>query len=187
MTPDFSLANAIVVVGKSGSGKSTIVDKISKIHALKVVSFGALVRATALDRGLDENRSTLQEIGQNMFTDMGPYGILKGAMVHSGIKSCDSIVFDGVRDRAVLEEIRKISHTTVVVFLQLDVRRRYSRSLLKNPSISFREFVTTGNHPIESGIPQMAALADVLVDSALPIQDVWERVSEGLARLSTRQ
>jgi len=186
MTPEISIANAVVVAGKIGSGKSSLGKKISETFGLEFVSFGDLVRAKVLELGLESTRENLQDTGQKMVNELGPHGILQKALFHSNIKSGQSIVFDGVRNRAVLAEIKKISRTTVVLFLKLDDRVRYHRNILKNPaghSISFRDFLATSNHPIEEKIEQLADLSDLSIDSAASVEDVWNQVSEALAFL----
>lgn len=186
MMPIVSLDRAVVIVGKMESGKSTAVRAIAEELGLKVVSFGALVRAKAADQGLDDSRATLQDLGQRMFTSLGAGHLLQAAMEYAGVQNGDSVVFDGVRHHFVLDEIRAIGNATVTCYLDIDDRQRYERYLTKSQSdssLTFKEFQRIDRHSIEVGVEQLASTADVVIDAKLPLCRILHQIQLGLKAL----
>jgi len=124
MMPPVSLERALVIAGKMGSGKSTAVRAIAEKLGLKIVSFGDLIRAKALERGVQQARETLQQIGHEMLVTGGPRCLLRAALENAGVESGESVVFDGVRDRLVLDEIKAVTNTIVTFYLDVGKSRR---------------------------------------------------------------
>lgn len=189
MMPPVSLDTALVIAGKMGSGKSTAVRAIAEKLGLKIVSFGDLIRAKALERGVQQARETLQQIGHEMFVTGGSRCLLRAALENAGIESGESVVFDGVRDRLVLDEIKAITKTMVTFYLDVGDFQRFERYLSKSPtesSMTFEEFQCIDGHPIEAGIGQLANKADLVIDARLPIRRVLDQIHKGMTNVAGR-
>jgi dephospho-CoA kinase len=183
MKPQPFLDKAVVVAGKTGSGKSTAVSSISERFGLKIVSFGEVVRARGSELGLRDSRTTLQELGHQMFVSLGARVLLQTAMKHAGVERDQSVAFDGVRHHLVLDEIKAIAKTTVMFYLEIDDVQRYQRYLSKSPSdssMTFGEFLEIDRHPIEAGISQLVTTADVVIDATLPLLWILDQMRRTL-------
>jgi len=109
--------------------------------------------------------------------------LLRAALENAGVESGESVVFDGVRDRLVLDEIKAITKTMVTFYLDVGDYQRYERYLSKSPAeylVTFDEFQRIDRHPIEAGISQLASKADMIIDARLPIRRVSDQIHKGL-------
>ena len=184
MIPPMSLHKTLVIAGKIGSGKSTVVRAIAEMLGLKIVSFGDLIRAKASERYHHQDRQTLQQIGYELFVSEGSRKLLAAALENAGVESGESVVFDGVRNLLVLDEIKATTETMVTFYLEVDDFHRFERYVSKSrlsSSTTFGDFQFIDGHPIESGISRLASNADLIIDARLPIDRILDQIHDKLS------
>ena len=169
---------SILVIGKINAGKTSLVKKISGYYRMPITSFGGMIKN--LIQIENPTRLELQNFGYRKFITEGVRKILNDAINYSNNYNAKSIIFDGVRHHTVLEEIRKISQKTLVIFLNLDKKTRYERYReYSEPNITFAEFQKIDERLIEKGIEGMKQFSDVVIDSSnLTKEDVFNKIKE---------
>jgi dephospho-CoA kinase len=163
------IEEAVAVCGRTCSGKSSLVQFLSKRHSFETVSFGRCIRSEVSRRGLPDTRPALQETGYELFTTLGPAGLLELAVNTAQLRDGQRVVFDGVRDRSVLAEMRRICKRLHVVYVEAEEGIRYARYRLRGETgsgISLEEFRTMERHPIERGIDQLAEEAEITLETS---------------------
>jgi len=176
----------VVLAGRICSGKSTVVDFLTRNFDLGLVSFGSFVRHECKRRGLTESRNILQGLGTEMFASMGPELLVTAAMQHAGLHGTQGALFEGVRHLLVLRNIRARSKKSFCVFLDAGLQVRFTRYVSRSPlhsNISLSQFRAIDDDPIERGIEPLRGEADAVVDATAPIEIVWQAVCEALEAL----
>lgn len=120
---------AIVVgfAGKIGSGKTTLSSRVAESLGWPYASFGAYVRAVAHQRGLDESREVLQEIGASLVKD--PETFCREILDQAAWRPGSPLIIDGVRHVEVVEALRRLvaPSSLRIVFIQVTDKARVSR------------------------------------------------------------
>ena len=156
---------AIVICGKIGSGKSTVANCLASRLSIQVVSFGTYIRQIANRSGRPTTRSSLQDMGDSLFQEIGASGILLGALEEAGIDNCETVVLDGVRHVEVLKEIRRRARKSVAIYLDVCQEERYRRRLCQSACFfSLEEFQALECHAVENEISDLVELCDFVVD-----------------------
>ena len=174
---------AVVVCGRIGSGKSTAVDFIAAEFGFKAVSFGSYIRHIAALRGIPTTRGQLQDLGDCVFRSKGPSGLLEDALVHFGINSHDSVVFDGVRHLEVLTAIRRAAEVTIAVYLEVNQEERFRRHRARQASAwSLEEFLIVDSHPVEVGLGMIIDHCNLVVNAECSPTIVQEVLRDRIVR-----
>jgi len=166
------MQSALAVCGKIGSGKSSVLRELERMHSWDVVSFGAYIKSLIIDP--HPVRETYQALGQELFSSRGPRGLLQDALNYRDPKSSIHLI-DGVRHVSVVDAMQRIYSKTIVVFLKVDERTRYERFVARSDTatqVSYGEFQQICNHPIEQGIDEIAGISDVVIDASGEIEQV---------------
>ena len=161
------IKTAFVIIGKIGSGKSTLASFISNTYNIPVASFGAYVEHYCENHGLSIDRRNLQKTGEELVNKN------TGKFIHDVInfsqKNSSKIIFDGVRHKTILEEIKRISENTLCIFVDADIKIRYERYLNRNKDSdsvkNFEEFVKNDSHPMEKEVNNLKNFCDIVIDS----------------------
>ena len=178
------MKSAVVICGPIASGKSAAVAYVAAEFGLKTVSFGQYVRCVSQQAGDPRTRESLQEIGERLFNSKGALGLLQAALEYAGVKEHDSVVFDGVRHRDVLNEVRKSAESTVAVFLQVGLEERYRRHNARlSLGISLEEFKVVESHPVEVEINSLAELCDMVIDGGQQESKVYRSLKNHVSNL----
>lgn len=166
----------IAVCGQIGSGKSSIIREISKTYGWNTVSFGAYIKSQiAADH---PTRSDYQSLGEMLFATRGPKGLLEDA-IRFGKPCSSTFLIDGVRHVSILTELRKIYNDVVIIFLNVSDSQRYERFTRRDdtdPPMSYDDFVQMCSHPIELGIPDLAKIADLVIDGNVDFEVVLTKI-----------
>lgn len=160
---------AVSISGQIGSGKSTVVDELAKLHGWDIVSFSKYVRYQAASRNLPATRKSYQLLGQKLFVELGPYQFLKDA-IEFNMCSSRGVLFDGIRHVEIVQALRRLYPKCIVVFLDVTDLIRFSRftsrSAAHDRTLSFEEFLGLSLQPVESEILEIKNLADLCVDAS---------------------
>jgi dephospho-CoA kinase len=108
--PLFGDAMGSIALGFSGSiasGKSTLSEAVAAALGCNRVSFGLHMRAEAARRGLPDDRSTLQKIGEEL-VDHNAEALCAAVLAQADWAPGDSIVIDGVRHIAVSDCLKQL-------------------------------------------------------------------------------
>ncbi len=174
---------AVAVCGRTYSGKSALVRFLAEFHGFAVVSFGVCIRRQVARLGLPETRRVLQDTGYELFRTMGPAGLLHFALESAEVPDDGRLVFDGVRDKSILTEIRRLSQKLCVVYVSASEAVRYDRYRLRGEdglSASLEKLREIDQHPIERGIEELATEADLTLDTSTLSPKLQDRLLEFL-------
>ncbi len=127
-----------VVVGLAGqiaSGKSTIAKALALAMRCPQVSFGRYVRNFARMAGYDEDRQTLQDLGQDLLRERGTEQFCIDVLRSEApdfIPGMDLVV-DGVRHVKVADALTSLTYPSrfALVFIRVDERTRQRRLELR--------------------------------------------------------
>lgn len=125
-------------------------------------------------------RESYQKIGYELFTRLGAKKLLNLVMGNSDIKILQKVIFDGVRHISVLREIKNISNSVKVIFLEANESIRYFRYCDRKSTgtnVSLDDFRKIDNHPIEQGIQELLKHADHIIDASKSFDLVNREVS----------
>lgn len=169
---------AIVVTGAIAAGKSTLADALGEAFQLPVRSFGALVRGEARQRGIREERQALQDLGAELFAELGPDGLVDLLLA----RASTSCVIEGARHSSVVDAIRDRFGLTVVLYIDMTdeiLERRYIHRAAESDAQA--RYCAAVNHRIESSTAGIRAKADIVVDGAEATDELSRRI-ESLLR-----
>ena len=116
----------IALSSRIGAGKSTIARAVSGRLGWPRVSFGDYVRKAARNQGVQESRTTLQEVGESLVKqDAAGFA---GAVV-SKVNFKSGAVVDGVRHMEVLHALQNVVSPLLVhlIYVETDEQVRIQR------------------------------------------------------------
>ena len=169
---------AVAVCGRSGSGKSSLVARLSSEYGWDLISFGDYVRAELKRSGGEPTRMQLQALGHTLFRDLGPEGILNAALAACR-PSTEVHLIDGIRHVSVWEAVRTKYEASVLLFLDIPEEERYRRYVRRRGDEgvkTYESFHETDLHPIEQGIDPLRAIADLVIGGDEPEESVLAHV-----------
>lgn len=127
-----------IVLGLSGqiaSGKSTIATALARVIGCDHVSFGKYVRTVASERGYDESRQTLQDLGQHLLESRGAEGFCLDVLASQAPRFVpgNDLVIEGIRHTDVVDALSFLVQPSVfaLVFVRVDERTRRNRLALR--------------------------------------------------------
>jgi cytidylate kinase len=109
-----------------GAGKSTIARELSERLGWPRVSFGDYVREIARNRGLEESRVTLQELGESLVQNDAEgftHAVLSKINFNSGA------VVDGIRHKQILDALARVVDPLAVhlIYVETGEQTRFKR------------------------------------------------------------
>ncbi len=151
----------ILIAGPVRSGKSTLAKRIAEQFGGMRVGFGDAIRRRAQALGLPDERTFLQQVGQE-WVNKDPGGLCDTVLAPSTGEAL--VVVDGVRHRQVhsLLRARAQDRHVMTVFVDAEVRVRRDRLALDGISEEASDRVL--NHSTEKELPWLRGTADILVD-----------------------
>lgn len=180
------MKKAVVVCGHISSGKSSVINHLSKSYGWDIISFGAFVRQQAEGRNLPSSRQVYQDLGFQLFSGLGPRSFLEEVIEYHQPHSTIHL-FDGVRHTAIVSELKKQYDKVFVSYLDVSDEVRYERHIMRlapeDPVLSYSEFLAISQHHIEQGTSELATIADVEIDGSQPLLSVIAQVEKSLSGL----
>src|ERR1700759_4790137 len=178
------MGNALAVCGQIGSGKSSVIKDLSRSHRWDTVSFGRYVRSIALARQETPSREIYQQLGLQLFTERGAKQFLQD-VIECNQPTSNTHLFDGIRHVSIIEELKIRYKNTFVIYLDVSDLERYKRFSARaskdDLTVSYEQFLEISQHPIEQGIPEIATVADAVIDGSSPLQTLISQVNSQLA------
>jgi len=176
-----ALLDVLVIAGQSGSGKSSLAREVCRQLNCSLASFGSFVRFEAKQRGIEPKIASLQSLGQDMITEFGPVIFTHKVLLSTDREQSGNnlVTLEGVRNGEIYSAVMTMSRRSLLVYLDVGRETRMAR-LRERESIDLHALLASMNHPLETGVPNLKALADlVLYDQAVDV--LTARVIELLA------
>jgi dephospho-CoA kinase len=177
------MKKAIVVCGPISSGKSSVIKSLSNKYGWDIISFGAFVKKRADILGLSSTRQSLQDLGYELFSSLGPAVFLQEVIDYHQAQSAVQLI-DGVRDSSIVTELRKVYSDVFVAYLDVSDGVRYERykARLTRPEapLAYDEFLAVSQQPIEMGTSGLAPVAGLVVDASQPLPSIVDEIESGL-------
>lgn len=165
-------SNLVGIAGQTGSGKTTLAQELKKTLQAELVSFGAFVRAQALERGLSLERSTLLELGETLIEEHGPEEFVARVVlfhlrdVFLGHQPT-LLVVEGIRHVEIWEAIQRQYQKTYLVYLDVPETIRVRR-VQERDSIDSASAFKILHHSMEKGVRKLLSRADLVVKQGNP-------------------
>jgi cytidylate kinase len=156
----------IALAGAPGSGKSTIARLLAARLDGAVVSFGDYVRHLATSARENNERSTLQRIGQDLVRN-DPEGFVRAFLDWASPHPNRVLIIDGVR-HAIIDDILRSTAARrdsdyLLLLLQAPIAIRAIRRCAGNES----DLRQLEDHPVErEAATRLPSIADLVVDSS---------------------
>ena len=161
------LKNIIAISGQISSGKSYLANIFSEKLGFPVASFGSYLKYYSEQNNLPIDRKSLQDLGES-FIKQNPQKFLND-VINYFISQSDSIIIEVIRHKVIFDLIHQISKKCLFVFVAADGITRYKRYRNRNKPTdkikTYKQFVGSENHEVESEINSLQALSDIVVDS----------------------
>ncbi|MFO7772633.1 MAG: AAA family ATPase [Dehalococcoidia bacterium] len=170
----------IALAGPIGSGKSTLSFAIAEELGLPRASFGDYVRSVARQRGLTENRETLQLVGFELMRN-GWRPFCEAVLSQTGWKKGEGVVVDGIRHSGVIETLHQMTAPSkfILVFVSIAERERQIR-LVQKGIRDEEERTKIESHPTEVQVKLLESKADLILDGTRPPSELVEQIMEYL-------
>ena len=178
------LARSVVVAFSGGvaSGKSSVATRIAEQLAWPCASFGGFVRRVARNRGLQESREVLQEIGAEMIGgDLRAFCL--AVIGQTTWEGSGSLVLDGVRHMEILPIIREVIAPVELFMIFVDTPRELRLSRLEQRGYKEgKAFDQVEAHSTELQVPSLEKLADLRIDGTRGIEELTREVIAWLGK-----
>jgi adenylate kinase family enzyme len=153
-----------------GAGKSTLAISLANSLGWPHTSFGGYVREIAQQRGSDQSREALQQIGEELIsTNVQTFS----QAVISQIDWRKGCVIDGIRHNQVLQAIKNIVNPlpTFLVFVNIDESVRRKR--LHERGMTDNQIDAADGHSTETQVrARLKQEADIVLDGSRDIPDL---------------
>lgn len=165
----------ICLAGGVASGKTTLAEGLrATLPGAATIAFGDVVRRHTEQAGLEPNRANLQRTGLQLVS--GGWPAFVGELIAPVGPDVDTLIVEGVRHHAAVDELRAQLDPTQLLLVYLDVpdadlhRRLAGRG---EPESVLR-------HEVESEVASLRAEADLVLQSSDPVDELVDRVAEAL-------
>lgn len=156
----------IVVSGKIASGKTTLVSYLVKEFGIPSTGFGKYLKSVAIERGLPDDRQTLQQLGQNL-VENNVDAFCQAVLKNAGWPENKRLIVDGVRHQVVLDSLKKIIDPIklVLIFVALDDSSRNNRMIDRGRE-GEQALSIADKDKTEIELSDLAKLADLTIDGS---------------------
>lgn len=167
--------------GRTGSGKSTISERLARELAWPRASFGDFVRSVAKRRGLDsDSRPVLQAIGESLISEGWPKFCLD-VLSATNWRSGSPLVVDGIRHVEAIGELTRIVAPLQFVHVHVALDEQIRADRLRQRSVEARQQGEDESHSTEDAVRKhLPQVADLTIDGAASPESI---VAEVIARL----
>lgn len=161
------IKTSIIIIGRICSGKTTYSKEIANFLNIRTKSFGAYLKYYCELNGIEVNRENLQKIGEE-YIKTQPKIFLQKVLSFENDGS-DIIIIEGVRHKIIFDELLHLSENVLPIFIDADQQTRYQRYINRNKEsdiiVSFKQFLTIDNHPVEIEIESLRSRCSFIIDS----------------------
>lgn len=173
----------VCVSGGIGSGKTETSSKLAAHLGWERASFGDYVRSVAAQRGLPEDRSALQQLGEQLIgADLRAFCL--AALEHGGWSAGRGLVVDGVRHVEALEMIRRLAAPLEVFFIYLSTPEDVRLGRLKSRAgHDAQQLTELEKHSTEIQVKSLHEVADIVLDGTLTVEMLVAKAAEYLSAL----
>lgn len=167
----------VCFAGGIGSGKSVVSQRVAETLGWPRVGFGDYVRAVARERGLDETRKTLQEVGAELAArDLEDFCY---RVVDQAGSSGQSLIVDGIRHLEVMDAVRRIVWPAAALLIFVDVARDERERRTLERGISGMSFEEAEAHSTEAQVRgRVRDAADLVVDGLRPVEVLVAEITQ---------
>ncbi len=171
--PQNSERQVICFSGQICSGKTGYAKRVAEILNARYIHFGTIIKKYAVEHGFGDDRTAIQNAGQHIMDTIGSIGLMKLVMHElEGIPSSCHIVFDGIRHVEIYYKIRSLFNCAKLIYVEAKPQDRYQRYIRRGQhDITYQEFISINNMPVEQGIPALKVEADYIIKS-MPEKDL---------------
>ena len=174
---DRKLTFALAFAGKIGSGKTTLTTALAAEIGCKRASFGDYVRYVVDQRGLEQTRENLQNIGTEVL-ELDRRIFCTNVLQHVGWRRGDSIVIDGLRHSETIDLLQELVSPAKlkIIYVTIDDDIRLDRLGVRGDG-DRRALTTAESHSSEKQVNSVLAYrADLVIDGGMPIADNVRRI-----------
>lgn len=127
MSDNSRWSKIIAIAGPAGAGKTTLAEALCRSLGAVPASFGDFVRAEARRRGLLQERTALEDLGQSLLKKYGAPGFTAHVLARSTNNTQATVVVDGVRHLEVWDALAAMAPAHLLVYLELPLSERQAR------------------------------------------------------------
>ncbi|HKQ09500.1 MAG TPA: metallophosphoesterase [Blastocatellia bacterium] len=172
------MADAVILgfAGKIGSGKSTLSSKVAEALGWPYVSFGDYVRSVARQRGLEESRRTLQEIGESLINE-GCDEFCRTVLGQADWIPGQSLIVDGLRHAEIVNVLRRIVFPSQLYIIYIEVTEGLRASRLSERNEDAKQPGLIDSHSTEAQVQSvLPGISDLFVDGNKPLDLLVDEV-----------
>lgn len=169
------LDKTLIIIGRTGSGKSMVAKRISKDFDIPIASFGGYLVSHCQEKGITPSIENLQRIGNEFIKDDSEQFLSN--VIEYSIGNSDILIFEGVRHQVIFDLIVSKSRTrSMSIFLEAERETRYRRIIdrgdVKDQNLTPERFVEKESHQVESEIDSLKTCCSLYIDSS-PDKSFW--------------
>lgn len=157
--------------GKIASGKTTISREVAHILNWPWVSFGDFIRSVARERGLEESREVLQELGEKFVKEEQEW-LCQKVLSQEKWAPGGSLIIDGIRHIEILNKLKTLVYPSELFLITIHLDEEIRIERLQKHGISLRNIELTGKHSTEQQNDLLIQTADLLLDGSKEIEDL---------------
>jgi dephospho-CoA kinase len=172
----------VAFAGRIASGKSAVSKAVAEQYSVDRVSFGDAVRTEARRRGLGENRTTLQDLGDELI--LAGWDRFCGLVLEQAHwDGRRSLVVDGVRHDGAVDALRHRAGRSRLHLVFVDTSWERRLAWLVDRGVSVPEALAADNHPNEGELDAIRNRADLVVTNDADLEVVVTSVVRSLDSL----
>jgi cytidylate kinase len=172
----------VAFAGRIGAGKSSVSAAFAADLGWKFASFGAFVRKTATERGMDSSRESLQAIGAELeANDAATF--CRAVLNDAGWNAGESAVVEGIRHVRIWETLKDLVAPQPVFLVYLEAPEDLRRARLQERGAQEAHYLERAEtHSTERDViaelPQLANL--VLSTEGAAVADLVRHIKANL-------
>ena len=167
--------------GAINSGKTTISQEIASKLDWKKTSFGDYIRSIAKQRGVEQSRENLQQLGEKEI-EFDCKNFCNSVLSLVNWEKGENLIIDGIRHKEVLDNLKTVTSPSDVylIYIDLDLKNREQRS--QNSESELKKY---DSHSTEKQVVYtLPKIADLVIDGNKKIEEI---VSEVLEWVNSKQ
>lgn len=156
---------SIIIVGKICSGKSTLAKDFAKWIEYPTASFGGYLYDFSVQNRLPIDRIALQDLGVELIKN--DHVSFLNNVINFKTENEKKLIFEGVRHKVILDEIRKISKQSFAIYLDVSEETRLDRFIHREKEIDTDnaevDFFSRSNHPVEQELDSLKEVCNFTI------------------------
>ena len=174
---------SILIIGKICSGKSTLAKDFSRWLNFPIASFGGYLENYSLKNGLPTSREALQDLGTQMIEE-DHASFLDNVILHS-VKKPSKLLFEGVRHKAIFDDIKQRSDKTFSIYLDVKEEVRIERFIKREKPMDVNanavdDFNKRSSHKVEQELDILKNNCNYIIVSNDNYKDFLQALSINL-------